>query len=118
MRNVTEGSTLGRIVPGFAMGSLTLALIGLTAVIGPIGVAAIVHPLVQLIFPLAAIATVLIAIPSSTARVAWGRLCLINGVMSIALAGASAQGGGHRSGLRIPPTSAPSIRRSNGGSDT
>jgi len=93
MRNTPDGSTLGRVVAGFVMGGLTLALVGLTAVLGPTGVAAVAHPLVRLIFPAAAIATVLIAALSSSARTAWGRLCLMNGVVSIALAGANVQNG-------------------------
>jgi Mn2+/Fe2+ NRAMP family transporter len=93
MRNTPDGSTIGRVVAGFVMGSLTLALIGLTAVLGPTGVAAVVHPPVQLIFPLAATAAVLIAALSSSARIVWGRLCLMNGVVSLALACASVQNG-------------------------
>jgi hypothetical protein len=90
MRTTPDGSTRGRVVAGFVMGGLTLALVGLTAVLGPAGVA---HPLVRLIFPVAAIATVLIAALSSSARTAWGRMCLMNGVVSIALAGANVQNG-------------------------
>jgi hypothetical protein len=93
MRNVNDGSNLGRIFAGLAMGGLTLALVFLTAVLGPMGVAALVHPLVRWIFPIAAIATVLIAALSSSARSAWGRLCLMNGVVSLALAGASVENG-------------------------
>jgi hypothetical protein len=93
VRNVTDSSNLGRVIAGLAMGSLTLALIGLSAMLGPIGVAAVLHPLVRWIFPVAAIATVLIAALSSSARAAWGRLCLMNGVVSIARAGANVQNG-------------------------
>lgn len=89
MTNVAHSSTLGRVIAGFAMGSLTFALIGLSAALGPIGVTAVLHSLAQLIFPLAAIAAALIAALSSSARRAWGRLCLMNGVVSIALAGVS-----------------------------
>jgi hypothetical protein len=45
MTNVGDSSTLGRVIAGFAMGSLTLALIGLSAALGLIGVAAVLHPL-------------------------------------------------------------------------
>jgi hypothetical protein len=89
MRNVAHSSTLGRVIAGFAMGSLTFALIGLSVALGPIRVTAVLHSLAQLIFPLAAIAIVLIATLSSSVRRAWGRLSLMNGVVSIALAGAS-----------------------------
>ena len=88
--NVTDRPILGRVVAGFFMGGLTLALIGLALAIGPM--AALL--LVQLILPVAMIATVLAVSLSSTARAAWGRLCLINGIISIALAGASVQGRG------------------------
>ena len=93
MRNVRHNCTFGRIFAGFAMGGVTLALVVLTAVLGPLGSAALFHPLVQLTFPAAAIATVLITALSSSARAAWGRLCLMNGVMSLALAGASVENG-------------------------
>jgi hypothetical protein len=93
MRNVGDSSTLGRVIAGFAMGSLTVALVGLTAVLGRIGVTAVTHPLVQSILPVAAIATVLIAALSSSVRTAWGRLCLMNGVVSLALAGTSVENG-------------------------
>jgi hypothetical protein len=93
MRNILNGPTLGRVFAGCVMGGLTLALVGLTTVLGPAGVAAVAHPLVRLIFPVAAIATVLIVALSSSARTAWGRLCLMNGVVSIALAGANVQNG-------------------------
>ena len=93
MRNVRHGCTFGRIFAGFAMGGITLALVVVTAVLGPLGSAALVHPLVQFMFPAAAIATVLIAALSTSARAAWGRLCLMNGVMSLALAGASVENG-------------------------
>lgn len=88
--NVTDRPILGRVLAGLVMGGLTLGLIGLAVAIGPI--AALL--LVQLILPVAMIATVLIVSLASTARAAWGRLCLINGIMSIALAAASVQGQG------------------------
>lgn len=81
---------LGRVLAGFFMGGLTLALIGLTVAAGP---TAALFP-VQLILPVAMIATVLVVSLSSTARAAWGRLCLINGIVSIALAAASVEGRG------------------------
>lgn len=93
MRNVRHNCTFGRIFAGFAMGGLTLSLVVVTAALGPMGVAALVHPWVQLMFPAAAIATVLIAALSSSGRAAWGRLCLMNGVVSLALAGASVENG-------------------------
>lgn len=93
MRNTLNGPTLGRVVAGCVMGGLTLALVGLTTVLGPAGVAAVAHPLVPLIFPVAAIATVLIAALSPSGRTAWGGLCLMNGVVSIALAGTNVQNG-------------------------
>src|SRR5690349_2173316 len=89
MSNFTDGSTRDRIFAGFMMGSVTLALFFLTAVLGPIGAAALVHPLVELPVPAAAIVTVVIASISSSLRLAWGRLCLMNGVISVALAGVS-----------------------------
>jgi hypothetical protein len=93
MRNANDGSTFGRIFTGLAMGGLTLAFVFLTGALGPMGVAAFVHPLVRWIFPIAVIAIVLIAALSSSARRAWGRLCLMNGVVSLALAGASVENG-------------------------
>jgi hypothetical protein len=90
MRNLTDRSIVSRIVAGFFMGGLTIALIGLALAIGPM--AALL--LVQLILPVAMIATVLVVSLSSTARAAWGRLCLINGIVSIALAAASVEGRG------------------------
>jgi hypothetical protein len=93
MSNVRHGCTFGRIFAGCSMGGLTLALVVVTAALGPMGMAALVHPLVQLMFPAAAIATVLIAALSLSARAAWGRLCLMNGVLSLALAGASVENG-------------------------
>ena len=89
-RNVARPQVLGRILAGFLMGGLTLALIGLTVTVGR--TAAVL--LVQLILPVAMIATVLVVSLSSTARAAWGRLCLINGIVSIALAAASVEGRG------------------------
>jgi len=50
------------------------------------------HPLVQALLPTAAIATVLIVTRSTTVRAAWGRLCLINGIVGVALAVASVSG--------------------------
>jgi hypothetical protein len=93
MRNLTGHSTRGRIVAGFVMGLFTLALVGLTTVLGPMGRAALVDPLVQLMFPAAAIVTVLIAALSSSARTAWGRLCLMNGVVGLAFAGVNVENG-------------------------
>ena len=86
-RNLSRPQVLGRVLAGFVMGGLTLGLIGLAVAIGPM--AALL--LVQLILPVAMIATVLVVSLASTARAAWGRLCLINGIMSIALAAASVQ---------------------------
>ena len=88
--NVTDRPILGRVLAGLVMGGLTLGLIGLAVAIGPI--AALLR--VQLILPVAMVATVLIVSLASTARAAWGRLCLINGIMSIALAAASVRGQG------------------------
>ena len=93
MRNVGGSSTLSRMIAGFAMGSLTFALIGLSAALGPIGVGAVLHSLARLILPLAAIAAALIAALSSSARRAWARVCLMNGVVSATLAGASVEVG-------------------------
>lgn len=90
MRNVAQPPVLGRILAGFFMAGLTLALIGLAAAAGP--TAALL--LVELVLPVAMIATVLVVSLSSTTRAAWGRLCLINGILSIALATASVQGRG------------------------
>ena len=89
MSNFTDGSARGRIFAGLMMGSVTLALVFLTAELGPIGAAALVHPIVELTVPTAVIVTVVIASFSSSLRLAWGRLCLMNGVISIALAGIS-----------------------------
>lgn len=89
MSKATKHSICARIVAGLVMGSLTLALIGSTATIVPVQSAEPGHPVVQLILPVAAIATVLIVVLSTTARATWGRLCLTNGVVSVALAAAS-----------------------------
>src|SRR6516162_4213640 len=96
--NVTDRPILGRVLAGLVMGGLTLGLIGLAVAIGRI--AALL--LVQLILPVAMIATVLIVSLASTARAAWGRMCLINGIMSIALAAASVQGRGQPLWLTDP----------------
>jgi hypothetical protein len=88
VRNVAQRPILGRVFAGFFMGGLTLVLIGLAAAIGPTATLL----LVQLILPVAMTAIVLVVSLSSTARAAWGRLCLINGIMSIALAALSVQG--------------------------
>jgi hypothetical protein len=89
-RKPARPQVLGRILAGCFMGGLTLVLIGLTLVFGP--TAALF--LVQLILPVAMIAAVVVVSLSSTDRVAWGRLCLINGIVSIALAAASVEGRG------------------------
>jgi len=89
-KNLARPQILGRTLAGFLMGGLTLTLTGLTAAVGQ--TAALL--LVQLILPVAMIATVLVVSLSSTARAAWGRLCLINGIVSIALAAASVEGRG------------------------
>ncbi len=89
MRKATKPSIFSRVTAGLVMASLTLILIGLTATVVPPGSAGIGQPLVQLIVPVAAIATVLIVALSTTARAAWGRLCLSNGIVTIALAVAS-----------------------------
>ena len=94
MSKATKHSIVARIVAGLVMGSLTLALIGSTATIVPVHSAELGPPVVRLILPVAAIATVLIAILSTTVRAAWGRLCLTNGIVSVALAMASLQGHG------------------------
>jgi uncharacterized membrane protein len=92
MRNLTNRSSLGRIVAALVMGCLALALTELTTVLGPIGLAAFVDPMVKFTVPAVAILTVLIAVLSTSPRIAWGRLCLMNGVMCIALAGVGVQG--------------------------
>ena len=114
MKNLADGCTFGRILAGFVMGGLTLALVVLTAGFAPIGVAAFVHPMVKLIVPAAAIATVVIAGFSSSVRRAWGRLCLMNGIATLALAGVSVEDG-QPVWPMTQPMSAPSIRRCNGG---
>src|SRR6516225_3546801 len=91
--NLNKGSALGRIVAGFVMGGLTLASVLLTTGLAPIGVVAFVHPMVKLIVSAAAIATVVIAGFSSSVRRAWGRLCLMNGIATLALAGVSVEDG-------------------------
>jgi hypothetical protein len=93
MSNFSDGSTLGRIFAWLAMSGLTLALVGLMTAFGPIGAAALVHPMVKLTVPAAATATIVIAALSSSVRKAWGRLCLMNGVVSLALAGVSVESG-------------------------
>jgi len=50
------------------------------------------HPVVQLLLPTTAIATVLIVALSTTVRAAWGRLFLFNGIVGVALAVASVSG--------------------------
>jgi uncharacterized membrane protein YkvI len=89
-RKPARPQVLGRILAGLFMGGLTLALIGLTVAVG----ATAGLFLVQLILPVAMIVTVLVVTLSSTARSAWGRLCLINGIVSIALAAVSVEGRG------------------------
>jgi hypothetical protein len=91
MRNLTADSTLGRILAGLVMGGIALALIVLTAVLGPIGAVALVHPMVELTLPAAAIVTVAITALSCSVRMAWGRLCLLNGVVSLALVNVSVE---------------------------
>jgi hypothetical protein len=91
MKTLAHNSTLGRILAGFVMGGLTLVLVFLTAVLGPIRVASLVDPLMKLIVPAATIVTVLVAALSCSVRTAWGRLCLMNGVVSLALAGISVE---------------------------
>jgi hypothetical protein len=88
-----DSSSLGRIIAGLVMGGLPLFLLGLTQVLEPMGVAAVVHPWVQAVVPVAAIVTVLIAALSSIVRTTCGRLCLMNGVVTLALAGASVENG-------------------------
>jgi hypothetical protein len=102
MRKATRHSIFARIVAGLVMGSLTLALIGSTATIVPVQSAELGHPVVQLILPVAAIATVLIVVLSTTARATWGRLCLTNGIVSLALAIASLKGRGQPLGATDP----------------
>ena len=95
VKNLAGGSTstFGRIFAGLAMGGLTLALVVLTTAFGPIGAAALVHPMGKLTVPAAAIATVAIGALSSSVRKAWGRLCLMNGIATLALAGVSVEDG-------------------------
>ena len=96
MSKATKHSIFPRIAAGLVMGSLALALalIGSTATIVPVQSAELGHSVVQLILPVVAIATVLIVVLSTTAQGAWGRLCLTNGIVSVALAIASLQGHG------------------------
>jgi uncharacterized membrane protein YkvI len=82
-----------RVVAGLVMGTLTLVLMA-SATVGLADSSRVGQPLVQLRFPVAAIATVLIVVLSTTARAAWGRLCLTNGIVSVLLAAASLQGRG------------------------
>jgi hypothetical protein len=89
MRKATKHSIVARIIAGLVMGSVTLALIGSTVTIVPVQPAELGHPVIRLILPVAAIATVLIVAFSTTARAAWGKLCLTNGVVSVALAAAN-----------------------------
>jgi hypothetical protein len=102
MSKATKHSIFPRIAAGLVMGSLTLALIGSTATIVPVQSAELGPPVGQLILPVAAIATVLIVAFSTTARAAWGRLCLTNGVVSLALAIASLKGRGQLLGATDP----------------
>ena len=89
MSKAIKHSIVDRIVAALVMGSVTLALIGSTATIVPVQPAELGHPVIRLILPVAAIATVLIVAFSTTAQAAWGRLCLTNGVVSVALAAAN-----------------------------
>lgn len=114
VRNVTGRSILGRVLAGFLMGGLTLALMALGAGFETTDP----HPLAQSILPVAVIATVLVATFSSTVRAAWGRLCLINGILSVALAAASVQGRGQPLSPTDPGYERTLDRRSNGRSDT
>jgi uncharacterized membrane protein YkvI len=93
MSKAANRSILARVAAGLVMGSLTLALIGLATIVRA-GSAETGRPLVQLILTAAAVATILIVVLSTTPRTTWGRLCLANGVVSIALAAASLQGRG------------------------
>jgi hypothetical protein len=93
MRRPTMDGISARVVAGLVMGSLTLGLIT-SAIFSPPGVPRLDHLLVQLIFPVLAIATVLIVALSTTARATWGRLCLTNGIVSVLLAAASLQSRG------------------------
>ena len=102
MSKASKHSLFTRIVAGLVMGSLALALIGSTATIVPVQSAELGHSVIQLILPIAAIATVLIVVLSTTARATWGRLCLTNGIASVALAAANIKSLGQPLGATDP----------------
>jgi hypothetical protein len=93
MRNIIGRLSFGRALAGVVMGCLTLGLVGLTTILGPTGQSAVIDFGVRVFVPAAAIATILIAALSSSARTAWGRLRLMNGVVSLGLARVSVENG-------------------------
>lgn len=89
MRRIT-GGCVGRVIAGSVMGALAFALIVLFELTGsvrfPGGTVAALS--------VAAIGVVLIAALSHSARRAWGSLCMLDGISSVALAGISFQARG------------------------
>jgi hypothetical protein len=87
VRNPSDRSLSDRVRAGLVMSGLTLALMAMGLGYEPAD-----HRLpAELMLPAALIATIVVAVFSSSARAAWGRLCLINGMVSVALGAASVQ---------------------------
>jgi hypothetical protein len=87
MKNLINRSVPGRVLAGVVMSGLTIALI-----VAGVGFKAIdPRLLLKLMLPVALIAIVLVTVYSPSARAAWGRRCLIDGIVSFALAVASVQ---------------------------
>ena len=80
----------GRVIAGVVMGGLTLALIGRAQAIEP----SVAGSLIRWVLPVAVLVILLITVLSATSRTALGRLCLLNGMMSSALAGVTLLGEG------------------------
>jgi hypothetical protein len=89
MRRIIEGS-LGRVIAGLVMGAVALAMIATFAPIGPVRFMG--GTLAALL--VAALVIVSVAALSRSVRRMWGALCLVDGVLGIALAGVSFKAGG------------------------
>jgi hypothetical protein len=87
VRNPSDRSVSDRVRAGLVMSGLTLALMAMGLGYEP----ADYRLPAELMLPAALIATILVAVFSSNVRAAWGRLCLINRIVSVALGAASVQ---------------------------
>jgi len=79
---------LSRFVTVLVMGGIALALIGSLALTAPVAAAAAI-PLIALLSIAALAAIIVTGVRSRTVKAAWGRLCLVNGVLSVMLAAVS-----------------------------